>query len=160
MPVSQNVIYALTDFLRSGLHMPNGWSYIFNTWHDFAPPRDGARGKCPLCPLLSYATVLSIASELYSIEHQLVSVKETLENVKNEIFSLKLTDTDGISGWTETLKKKQPKTRKLVNHICNYVWHTLPQKCVHEYHRPIQEFRVHVLTTLFWTLSTFFVYNI
>ncbi len=29
------------------LGMPNGWSYIFYTWHYFAPPGSGAWGKSP-----------------------------------------------------------------------------------------------------------------
>ena len=35
------------------LDMQNGCSYIFYTCHDFAPPRGGARGKCPPLPPLA-----------------------------------------------------------------------------------------------------------
>ena len=53
-------LHVQIDFIRPifyfALAMLSGWSYIFYTWHDLAPPRSGARGKCPPLPSPSYPT--------------------------------------------------------------------------------------------------------
>ncbi len=50
MSLGQSPFKPITNLFVLG--MPNGWSHIFYTWHDFASPESGARAKCPLCPPL------------------------------------------------------------------------------------------------------------